>query len=80
MARLTITLSDEIYNALRLAAVRQGTSKGELVEDSLRAYGMKSEDMAAKLVARARRRSGLGEVEAVELAVDETRRSRRSRS
>ena len=77
MARLTITLSDERHRALREAALKRGKTIGQLIEESLQFYGIKSERSAEELVAKARARSGLGETEALRLAVAETRAARR---
>jgi len=77
VARLTITLSDERHRALREAAVRRGKTIGQLVEESLEFYGIKSARSAEALVARARARAGLTEQPALRLAVDETRAARR---
>lgn len=77
MARLTITLSDERHRALREAAVQRGKTIGELIEESLQFYGIKSAASAAALVARARARAALPEDRALRLAVAETRAARR---
>ena len=77
MARLTITLSDERHRALREAALKRGKTIGQLIEESLQFYGIKSERSAEELVARARERAGLTEPEALRLAVAETRAARR---
>lgn len=77
MARLTITLPDPLHRALKEAAARRGTTLGELICESLEQYGIKPADRAAEMVTRARRRSGLDEGAAVELAVGETRDHRR---
>ena len=77
MARLTITLSDERHRALREAAVRRGKTIGQLIEESLQFYGIKSERNADELVAKARARAGLTEAEALRMAVAETRSARR---
>lgn len=77
MARLTITLSDERHRALREAAVKRGKTIGQLIEESLQFYGIKSERSAEALVAKARARSALPEAEALRLAVAETRAARR---
>ena len=79
MARLTITLSPEKHRALKERAARSGKTIRSLVEESLDAYGIKTASQAAALVARARRRSTMTEVEAIRLAVEETRAQRRSR-
>jgi hypothetical protein len=77
MARLTITLSDERHRALREAAVSRRKTIGQLVEESLEFYGIKTARSAERLVAKARARASLSEAEAVRLAVTETRASRR---
>lgn len=77
MARLTITLSDARHRALREAALRRGKTIGELIEESLEFYGIKSARAAEELVAKARARAGLTESEALRIAVRETRAARR---
>jgi len=77
MARLTITLSDERHRALREAAMKRGKTIGQLIEESLQFYGIKSERSAEALVAKARARSALPEAKALRLAVAETRAARR---
>ena len=77
MPRLTITLSPEKHRALKETAVRRGTTIRSLVEESLDAYGIKTLSQATALVARARKRSGMTEPEALKLAVAETRAHRR---
>ena len=76
MARLTITLPDELHRALKETAARRRSTIGELVAESLVFYGIKTREDASELVARARRRSGLAEAEAIDLAVEETRSER----
>lgn len=76
VARLTITLPDELHQALKEAAARRRTTIGDLVCESLAFYGIKSERQVRELVEAARRRSGLSEAEAEELAVAETRAHR----
>ena len=77
MARLTITLSDERHHALREAAVSRRKTIGQLVEESLEFYGIKTARSAERLVAKARARASLSETEALRLAVAETRAARR---
>ena len=77
MARLTITLSIERHRALREAAVQRGKTIGQLIEESLEFYGIKSERSAAALVAKARARARLTERQALRLALAETRAARR---
>ena len=77
MARLTVTLTDERHTALKEAAARRRRTIGELIEESLEAYGVKTRRRAEQLVAEARRRSGLSEKEGLRLALRETRAARR---
>ena len=76
MARVTITLKDELYRSLKESAARRGTTIGNLVAESLEFYGIKSRESAEGLVARVRGQSGIGEDEALEIAVSETRSER----
>jgi hypothetical protein len=73
MTRLTITLSVARHRALEEAAGRTGYTIDELVDASLAAHGIGDAPSAADLVMRARERAGLGEHEALELALRETR-------
>jgi hypothetical protein len=68
MARVTITLPDALHRALKEAAVRRGTTLGEVVRESLVFYGIKTPEQVSEMVSRARRRSGLSEEEALALA------------
>jgi len=77
MARLTITLSDERHRALREAAAKRGKTIGQLIDESLEFYGIKSTGSAEQLVAKARARASLREADAVRIAVAETRAARR---
>jgi predicted transcriptional regulator len=76
MPRLTITLSDEIHRAVKETAARRGKSIRQLIEESLDFYGIKTMEKASFLVSKARKRSGLNEISALELAVEETRAER----
>ena len=77
MARLTITLSEERHRALREAAARRRKTLGQLIEESLEFYGIKTSRNAEKLLAKVRARATLSESEALALAVKETRTARR---
>lgn len=77
MSRLTLTLPDELHRALKESAAARGKTIGELVAESVVAYGIKPRTAAEQLVARARRRAGLSEARADALAVRETRAARR---
>ncbi len=76
MSRLTITLEDSLYRALKETAARQGRSITKIIEESLVLRGIKPVESALDLVARARSRSKLSEAEALELATEETRQAR----
>jgi predicted DNA-binding protein len=76
VARLTITLPDELHRALREAAARRGMAQSELIAESLEHYGVKPMEDAVALVRRARERSGMDETTALALAVDEVGRAR----
>jgi hypothetical protein len=79
MARLTITLPDELQAALKEAAARRRTTIGGLIEESLALYGIKPRADVLALLEKAGANSGLGEREALALAVRETRATRRGR-
>ena len=50
---------------------------GQLIEESLEFYGIKTMRGADQIVAKARARASLGEADALKLAVTETRAARR---
>lgn len=77
MSRITISITPERHQALKAAAARRGKTIGQLVEESLEAYGIKPEAAVADLLARARAHSRLTASEAEALAVEETRKARR---
>lgn len=77
MTRVTLTLPDGLHRALKEAAAIRGTTLGELVAESVVAYGIKPREEAERLVARARSRSALSEAQALALAARETRAARR---
>jgi hypothetical protein len=77
MSRLTITLSEARYKALKEAAVRRDKTIGQLIDESLDFYGIKSREDARELVRRARAHSQLPEDEALAVAQDEVRAVRR---
>jgi hypothetical protein len=79
MARLTITLSDARYRALKETAARRGKTIGATIEECLDRAGIKTVAGAADLVAQARQRSRLSETAALALAVKEARAVRRRR-
>jgi hypothetical protein len=77
MARLTITLSDERHVALRETAAKRRKTIGQLIEESLEFYGIKTTRSAEDLVAKARARASLSETEALRVGTAEARSTRR---
>lgn len=77
MSRLTITLSERRYLALKEASVQRRKTIGQLIEESLDFYGIKPREDARELVRRARAHSALDEAKALEMAVDEAQAVRR---
>ena len=60
MSRLTITLSEARYRALKEASAQRGKTIGQLIDESLEFSGIKSREDALELVRRARARCGQG--------------------
>ncbi|MDZ7669465.1 MAG: ribbon-helix-helix protein, CopG family [Gammaproteobacteria bacterium] len=77
MARLTITLDDDLHRALKETAARQGRSIASIIEESLRLRGIQDQASARALVQQARQRAQLDPEEAMALAVEETHNARR---
>ena len=69
MSRLTITLSEARYRALKEAAAQREKTIGQLIDESLEFYGIKSRDSARLLVDRARGQSTLSENRAMDIAL-----------
>jgi len=77
MSRLTITISELRYRALKEASARRDKTIGQLIEESLEFYGIKTREDAHALVQRARRHSGLSEAQASALADKEVKLARK---
>jgi hypothetical protein len=77
MSRLTITLSEARYRALKEASAQRGKTIGQLIDESLDFYGIKSREDARDLVRRARNRSKLSEDQAMAVAQEQVRTVRR---
>lgn len=69
MSRLTITLNDTRYRALKEAAAQRNKTIGQLIDESLDFYGIKSREQAADLVRRARQGSSLSDDDAMAIAL-----------
>ena len=79
MSRLTITLSEARYRALKEASAQRDKTIGQLIDESLDFYGIKSREDARELVRRARAHSKLDEGQALALAQEQVRAVRRKR-
>ena len=79
MSRLTITLSEARYRALKEAAATRAKTIGQLIDESLDFYGIKTRDDARDLVRRARAHSKLAEDRALSVAKEHVRAVRRKR-
>lgn len=77
MSRLTITLSEARYRALKEASAQRDKTIGQLIDESLDFYGIKSREDARNLVRRARARSKLSEARALAVAQEEVLAVRR---
>ena len=77
MSRLTITLSEARYRALKEASAQRDKTIGQLIDESLDFYGIKSRQDARDLVRRARVHSKLGENQALAVAQEQVRAARR---
>jgi len=76
MSRLTISLSESRYRALKEAAAQRDKTIGQLIDESLDFYGIKSNEQALDLVRRARARSVSSENQALALAQEEQQATR----
>lgn len=77
MSRLTITLSEARYKALKEAAVQRDKTIGQLIEESLDFYGIKSRADARDLVRRARAHGKLPDDQALAVAQEHVQAVRR---
>ena len=77
MSRLTITLSEARYRALKEASAQRDKTIGQLIDESLDFYGIKSREDARDLVRRARLHSKLTEHQAVAVSQEQVRAVRR---
>ncbi len=77
MSRLTITLSEERYRALKEASAQRDKTIGQLIDESLDFYGIKSRQDAIGLVRRARARGKLDDEQAMAVAQQHVKAVRR---
>lgn len=77
MSRLTITLTETRYRALKEAAAQRGKTIGQLIDESLDFYGIKSREQALSLVKEARAHSQMPEDQAMALAQSEVMSQRK---
>lgn len=78
MSRLTITPSEARYRVLKEAFLQRDKTIGQLIDESLDFYGIKSRDDARALV-RVRARSTLTEGQALVIAQEESKAMREQR-
>ena len=78
--RLTISLPDDLHRALKEAAARRGKTASSVIAESLLYFGIKPREDAIQLVAAARGHRPMPEDRALELALAESRESRRQSS
>ena len=76
MSRITITIADERYRALKEAAARRGKSIRDLIDESLEFYGIQTREQAEDLVRGARLRSRMTPDQSQQIANEEVRRQR----
>ena len=76
MNRLTIALSEPRYRALKETAAQRGKTMGQLIDESLDFYGIKSNEQALDLVRRARASNGLSDEQALALVQAEVTATR----
>ena len=79
MSRLTITLSEARYRALKEASAQRDKTIGQLIDESLEFYGIKPREDALDLVRRARARSMLNDKQALAVAQKQVKAVRRKR-
>ena len=77
MSRLTITLSEARYRALKEASAQRDKTIGQLIDESLDFYGIKSREDTRDLARRARARGKLTEGRAIAVAEEQVRTVRR---
>ena len=79
MSRLTITLSEARYRALKEASAQRDKTIGQLIDESLDFYGIKPRQDALHLVRRARAQSKLNDKQALAAAQEQVKVVRRRR-
>ncbi len=77
MSRLTISLSDEMHQALKESSARTGRTIGNLIEEGLRLRGIRPMNTTKNLVKKARSNSAINEDDALKIALDEVSQSRK---
>ena len=77
MSRLTISLSDEMHQALKESSARTGRTIGSLIEEGLHLRGIRPMNTTKNLVKKARSNSAVNEDDALRIALDEVNQSRK---
>jgi hypothetical protein len=76
MSRLTITISEARYRALKEASAQRNKTIGQIIDESLDLYGVKPREAALDLVRRARGHASLRDEDATPLALEQVRDAR----
>ena len=79
MNRLTLSLDNELHQALKETAARQRRSITAIISESLRYRGIRTQSSAQTLVAAARQSAGLDAEAAMDLALAEISAHRQGR-
>ena len=77
MSRLTISLSDEMHQALKESSARTGRTIGSIIEEGLCLRGIRPMNTTRNLVKKARSNSAINEDDALRIALDEVNQSRK---
>ena len=77
MSRLTISLSDEMHQALKESSARTGRTIGSIIEEGLLLRGIRPMITTKNLVKKARSNSAINEDDALRIALDEVNQSRK---
>ncbi len=78
--RLTISLPDDLYRAVKIESATTDQTIGEILANALRAVGFKSADDVDAILASARHNANLTEEEALAIGIAATRAVRAERA
>lgn len=78
--RLTISLPDDLYRAVKIESATTDQTIGEILANALRAVGFKSADDISAILDRANANANLSEEEALAIGLAVTREVRAERA